>query len=241
MNKREFLAGMSALCLMAGCSSTADGDPAAAKVHTAQAPGSGASPLQSEPVTGTLIDGTVSGAFPLTDTGECTPFGMPITFFLTGAFGPDALVSETARPVSASQCLREQVLEAPVDAWAALAHTTICGGNDDTSLCGAQAIRLCSVNLLTKWAAERTESVSVSDFVFGFKYVLAPQGEAARTALYERALREANNLLNDSLAIIADYSAGTRRCPDENYDEILATATHAVELRQEISAHLNGA
>jgi hypothetical protein len=164
-----------------------------------------------------------------TPRGECRPIGVPITFFLTGVFDFDALVSETASLESETRCAVEQVLEAPADSWGSLAYT-ICGGGNDPALCGAQATRLCSVNLILQWASVRTESVSVSDSTFGFTYTLAPQDERARTALYERGLQELDTLIAESAAIIDEYSNGTRNCSNENYDEIRATAARAEEL-----------
>src|SRR5882672_1507693 len=130
-----------------------------------------------------LVTGTVSGDFPVTVEDGCKPLGVPITMFLTGAFGGDALVDEMATPRGDARCSHEQTLAANAGVWATMAYEVVCRGGGDAKLCGATATRRCSLDLLVQWAERRSSSVSTREPTFGFEIDVPPQEPAARIAL----------------------------------------------------------
>ncbi len=151
---------------------------------------------------------------------------------------PQANDEDVATPVSDTLCAHEQTMAGSADAWAGLAYGTLCGGGGDAQLCGAQASRQCSVEFLSRWAAERTQPVAAKDASFGFDYVVPPLDEAARTALDQRALLELQALLVESEAVLSAARSGTRDCPNEDYDQIHANQLAAFEQYIELSARL---
>ena len=199
-----YLASVSILCLLGGCSATV-GDDLGMPPEPDAPDGEEADPV---------IEANVSATFPGA-SGACEPLGFPVTAFLSNAFGQNDLVEETATPSSGGDCLREQVLAAPADAWAKLAYIVICRGGDDARRCGATATRQCSVDLLTEWAEARSEQVSTREPIFGFVFDVPPQDEAARAALSRRAQQELRTLLDETAVVIDGHASGTRACPDE--------------------------
>jgi hypothetical protein len=226
------------LCALTGCSG------AGADLGTAQ-PGEPAreptsTTIQVTARDDTLVEGFVSGRLPIENASECTELGFPITIHLTDAFSPDALVSETVTPVSSSACLYVQTIAAPADAWARVAYVAICGGGGDANLCGAQATRFCSVDVLLGWAGDRGPVAPARDEIFGFEYAVPRPDAAGQTALYRRALREVETLVTESKVVLAEHSAGSRHCAGENYDEIDANLAACLPLHERIVGILSG-
>ncbi len=239
MKTSEFVACASVLCML-GCSAEVGEDPATQhpdvpREHDPKRPVPPADPADAS----LLIRGNVTTTFTLEKPGECRPLGVPVIWFVSGLLGQEALVEETATPVSDTECLHEQVMAAPANAWAALAYTTVCSGGDDTRLCGAQASRQCSVDLLLRWSADRTEPVVVSVSTLAFDYVMPPLDRAARRALDRRALQEVSTLIAESEAVLNQASAGARDCPNEDDEQIRASYFAALELQRELSTRLN--
>lgn len=227
--------GAVALCPLIGCSG------GGADLGTAQPsePGPTSSTVQATAQDDVRIEGSVKGAFPIEAAADCKEFGFPITAHVTDAFAPDMLAFETATPISSSSCLHAQTITAPADAWARVAYVVICGGGGDAALCGAQDTRLCSVDLLLGWAGDHDQA-PVHDEIFGFEYAVPLPEQSGQTALYRRALREIESLIAESKIILDGHAAGSRHCPDENYDEIDANLAASSPLHERIVGILNG-
>jgi hypothetical protein len=236
MKLSEFFASASALYLLAGCSvgardTSETGQPDVPAGRTAPEAG----PVQDA----LLIRGNMSAIFPMPDSRDCQPLGFPLTFFVGGAFSMDALVDETATPISDTECLHEQTLAFSADSWAAVAYGVLCSGGGSARLCGAQATRLCSVDLMLQWADDRTEPVVASDAIFGFNYVMPPLDKASRNAFYRRTLQEVRSLMAESEAVLSEGTARTQDCPNEDLQEIAAKYAESFGLYQQISERLS--
>lgn len=232
MKLSKFLASLSVFAVAIGCSA-APGDE-----HAAKPPDESQKRDPYLPAVDPLIRGSVSGTFPMEKPEDCRPLGLPITLFLSDELGVDTLVDETATPTSATECVHEQVLAAPADSWANLAYAVVCGGGGDAALCGAQAMRMCSFELLLRWAEDRTEPVESTGLIFGFKYVIPPLDKATRTSVDRRAAQEVATLIAESYAVISEFFAYTRNCPDENFDEIMRNYSESLDLQRRLSDRL---
>jgi hypothetical protein len=179
-----------------------------------------------------LVQGSVSGSFPWTGEEGCKPWGLPITDFLSGVFGIDDLVEDTAVSQPPTECRHDQVLVAPADAWSAFAYGAICNGGGDPRLCGTAATRRCSLNLIMQWADERSAPVSITEPIFGFVIVVPPQEGAPRMALYRRARQELQTLLDETDAVAGAVS---RNCPDEEPADLDAARLEAIAAEQRLA------
>jgi hypothetical protein len=241
MKPFEVISGVYMICGLACCGIVRNGpeaEPDASAGLEPTAPASNHDEVHHDASDDYAIRGSASRVFEILEPGACRALGVPISWFLSGAFGPEDLVSETATPISGTQCLHQQVIAAPADDWAAFAYSAICQGGDDTRLCGAQAARLCSVEILNRSASERTEPVAFKDPTFDFDFVLPPLDRAARLSLDRRLLKEVHTLLLESEAVLSAASAGTRDCPGEDPQAIYASCAAAGELYREISERL---
>jgi hypothetical protein len=225
VNLKHVVAGVLPLCLLSGCFSASSGETAA---DDATAPRDG-SPRES------LVRASVFATFPTGKAEQpCQPLGFPVTAFVSNAFDVDQLVDETATPVSEAGCRHEQVLEAPASVWGEFAYPALCLGGSET-FCGALNARLCSVELLQRWGSPRSEPVKTRGPTFAFDYVVPPQDEAARAALQRRALLETQTLLDETATVLSAHLAGTRACPDEDADGILAIHADGLDMYRQLS------
>ena len=231
MKFSDFLASISVLVVAIGCSA-APGDD-----HAAKLPGDPQKHGPEPPGVAPLIRGSASGTLPIEKPEDCRPLELPVGFFFTGEFGPDTVVNDTATPTSATQCLYEQVLAATADSWANLVYTVVCGGVGDVALCCTQATRMCSVDLLMRWAEERTEPFEWTD-LYGFKYVIPPLDKAARTSVDRRTVQEVAALLFESYVVVAEHTLHTRNCPDEDLEQIMRNYLESFDLHRRLSQRL---
>jgi hypothetical protein len=238
MKPIEVISGVYMICGLACCGVVRNGRESEPDASAGLEPPAPASNHGDDASDDYAIRGNASRIFEILEPDACRPLGVPISWFLSGAFGPEDLVSETATPISGTQCLHQQIIAAPADDWAAFAYSAVCQGGDDTRLCGAQAARLCSVELLDRWASERAEPVAFEDPTFGFDFVLPPLDGTARLSLGRRLLEEVRTLLLESDAVLSAASAGTRDCPGEDQRAIYASCAAAGELYREISERL---
>ncbi|MFI5308704.1 MAG: hypothetical protein ACHQ53_15210, partial [Polyangiales bacterium] len=188
-----------------------------------------------------LIRGTVSARLSVNGVEQCRALGFPITSFATNAFGPEALVSEDATAMSDTECLHEQVMEASADVWAKVAYEVLCGGGGEARFCGAVATRECSIGQLMVWGEPRSGAVSTPGRAWGFEYVLPPQDEAARTALYGRAQQEVQTLMAEAAEVTSEDAAGTRACPNERLEDNVTAQAQAAKMNEQLDQILRGA
>lgn len=181
-----------------------------------------------------LVELSVSAAFSAPDADSCKPLNLPLTAFLTHAFAAQTLVEDTATWREDGSCLHEQLLAAPVDALGTLAHNVLCQGGDDPRLCDAVAKRSCSADLLTKWAAVRSEPVASQSPTFGFTFEVPPQSAEARVALSRRAQAEVRILLDETEFVMHALDDGSRNCPDEDRASLEVTYREHARMNQDL-------
>jgi hypothetical protein len=239
-----------ALGFVAGCAAGAGGEEIArqksplgdrTQVTSAAADGPAGKSGLAAPASAVLIRGTVSARFSVNGAEQCEALGFPITSFATSAFGPEALMSEDATAMSDTECLHEQVMEASADVWAKVAYNVLCRGGGEARFCGAIATRECSIGQLMVWGEPRSGLVSTRGGAWGYEYILPPQDEAARAALYGRAQQEVRTLMAEAAEVTREDAAGTRACPNERVEDNAAAQAQADKMNEQLDQILHGA
>jgi hypothetical protein len=219
----------SILCTLAGCAGAAG-----TETQTSQPQGKSA---PAQPAAAALVRGSVTASLRTQSAEGCQPLGLPLTAFITDAFGRQAMVADDATAMSETECLHEQQLDASAGAWTTLAENVICGGVVATG-CNVLENRQCAAEQLMKWAEKRSEPVTTRGRSIGFEFTLPPQDQPARMALYASAQHEVDRLLDETMQRM-DNAVSTAGCPNQSSAGMFEAYVHAQTIASQISDIMN--